>query len=370
MAGIYIHIPFCKSRCRYCDFYSTTFLDLREEYTEALVIEAELRKHYLGTEPVSTIYFGGGTPSLLSASQIELILRKIHSLYKVEDEAEITLEANPGDLTKEYLRELRDTGINRLSIGIQSFDNNNLRLIGRRHTAEEAKEAVRMAQEAGFGNISIDLIYGIPGQTTEQWEEELRQAIQLDVQHISTYCLTYEDGTKMTQMLQNGDIIAVDDDTENRMYAILVNTLKDNGFEQYEVSNFAKVGYYSHHNSAYWDDTPYMGLGAAAHSYDGRTRQWNISDIKEYIRQVQTKDLQPEKEVLTERDKYNECVMLSLRTAKGIDLNRLTEEERDYCLRKAETFINNGQLVSCGNRIVATMSGINILNLITEHLMQ
>ena len=345
-------------------------LHLREEYAEALRAELELRKDYLQGEKISTIYFGGGTPSLLHSSQIELILQKIRGLFEVEDKAEITIEANPGDLNREHLQKLRETGVNRLSIGIQSFDNKNLRLLGRRHTAEEAKEAVRTAQEAGFDNISIDLIYGIPEQTVEQWEEELRQALQLNVQHISTYCLSYEEGTKMTMMLKKGEIDEVDDETENEMYDVLVNTLKENGFAHYEVSNFAKQDCYSRHNSSYWNGIAYLGVGAGAHSYDGKTRQWNISEAEEYIRQVKAQNLQHEIEVLTEQDKYNEQIMLSLRTAGGIDLQKLTEQQRAYCMEQAATFVANKQLRLTENRIVATMKGINILNMIIEHLMQ
>ncbi|MBR1809748.1 MAG: radical SAM family heme chaperone HemW [Paludibacteraceae bacterium] len=384
MAGIYIHIPFCKSRCKYCDFYSTTLLQLRDEYTEALTAELECRTDYLhkdtlsqtsdqepqNTNRISTIYFGGGTPSLLRASQIEQILQKIRELFEVENEAEITIEANPGDLNAEYLHQLVEAGVNRLSIGIQSFNNEYLRLLGRRHTAQEAKEAVRAAREAGFDNISIDLIYGIPGQSLQDWQDELRQAISLNIEHISTYCLTYEEGTEMSRMLQKGEIKAVDDDTENEMYATMVNMLKDNGFEHYEVSNFALPGYRSQHNSSYWNNTPYLGTGAAAHSYDGEARQWNISDIREYIRQAKAHCLQPEREVLSERDKYNERVMLSLRTAEGTDLSKLTNEEQTYCLRQAQPYIDNKQLTLADNRLVATMSGINILNLITEKLMK
>ena len=370
MAGVYIHIPFCKSRCKYCDFYSTTMLDRRDEYVKALLGELELRKHYLPDKNIRTIYFGGGTPSLLSAVQISLILQKIQELFEVDIEAEITLETNPGDLTKDYLQTIREVGINRLSIGIQSFDDHKLRLIGRRHTAQEAKAAVLMAQEAGFGNISIDLIYGLPGQTIDEWKAELMQALELNIQHISTYCLSYEQGTALTNMLESGEIQAVDDDTENLMYAILVNTLKESGFCHYEVSNFARAGYYSHHNSAYWNNTPYMGIGAAAHSYDGCSRQWNTSDLNTYIRQVESHNLQPETEHLTDKDKYNELVMLSLRTDNGIDLSRLTEDDKAYCLGQAEQFIERQQLELTGNRLTATMSGINILNLITEHLMQ
>lgn len=370
MAGIYIHIPFCKSRCRYCDFYSTTMLGKREEYVRAVIDEAELRRHYLGGETVSTIYFGGGTPSLILAEDIRLILNRLRELFKVTGEAEITTEGNPGDLTKDYLCELHEAGVNRLSIGIQSFSDDKLRLLGRRHTGEEARRSVTRAREVGFNNISIDLIYGIPGESLQDWQEELRQAISLNIEHISTYCLTYEEGTRMTDMLKRGEICAVDDETENEMYAILVKTLSDSGFYRYEVSNFAKPHQHSHHNSAYWNGTKYLGLGAAAHSFDGKSRQWNKSDIDAYMREVEARNLQPEKEDLTDTDLYNERVMLGLRTAGGIDLGQLSAEEKKHCLHEANRFLTTGHLIIDRNRLTCTDKGINILNLITEYLMQ
>lgn len=283
MAGIYIHIPFCKSRCKYCDFFSTTMLEMREKYIMALVQEIEQRKNYLPTKDIYTIYFGGGTPSLMEVTQLETVLQAIYNNYNVEKGAEITLEANPGDLTAEKLQALRKMGFNRLSIGIQSFSNEMLQRIGRRHTAEQAISAVQLARDAGFNNMSIDLIYGLPGQTMENWKEEVTHAIALDVEHISAYCLSYEEGTPLTQMLHKGEILEIDEDIENQMYDYLVNTLKTNGLRRYEVSNFCKDNYYSQHNSSYWNNTPYIGLGAGAHSYNGLSRQWNISNLKSYI---------------------------------------------------------------------------------------
>ncbi len=370
MSGIYIHIPFCKSRCKYCDFYSNTNLQFRDDYVAALICEINDRKHYLTDNHINTIYLGGGTPSLLPVDSILLILNNIKESFDLANDVEITLEANPGDLTEEYLRQLKAIGINRLTIGIQSFDNSMLSLIGRRHTAEQAVEAVKNAREAGFNNISIDLIYGLPGQTLEAWQKQLNTALTLDIQHISTYCLSYEEGTPLTKMLEAKEIEAIDDLTENQMYEILVNTLKNNGFVQYEVSNFSKSGMHSRHNSAYWDGTEYLGIGAAAHSYNGVSRQWNKSDIIEYIRTAKEHCIQPETEILTEQDKYNECVMLSLRTTKGINLNELTEKDKTYCLHQAKPFIQSRLLVLEDNRLTASLGGINILNYITEHLMQ
>ena len=392
MSGIYIHIPFCKSRCAYCDFFSTTLLSRREAYVDALCKEAKRR---LSTLPsISTIYFGGGTPSLLSPDQIARILQTIDAQQAIE----VTLEANPGDLTPDYLRAVREAGVNRLSIGIQSFDDEVLRLIGRRHTAAEAKAAVKAAQAAGFDNISIDLIYGIPStiispnykqdgaapdciginfqphlhvpsplnSQLSAWEAQIEQALQLGVQHISTYCLSYEEGTRMTRMLEQGEITEVDEDTENAMYDLLVSQLKEAGFEHYEVSNFALPGYRSRHNSSYWNRTPYIGLGAGAHSYDGaRTRSWNPDNLEEYIRAMERGEDAATYETLTDTDLYNERIMLGLRTAEGIAINEL----HDPAL--AQPFIERGLLQETADRrLIATISGIHILNRIIEDLME
>ena len=351
--------------------------------------------------PISTIYFGGGTPSLLSPNQIARILQTIDAPQAIE----VTLETNPGDLTPDYLRAVREAGVNRLSIGIQSFDDEVLRLIGRRHTAAEAKAAVKAAQDAGFNNISIDLIYGIPSLAlyTPQnqsdgaapdsiginfrphlldistlnspfsaWEAQIEQALQLGVQHISTYCLSYEEGTRMTRMLEQGEINEVDEDTENAMYDLLVSQLKEAGFEHYEVSNFALSGYRSKHNSSYWNRTPYIGLGAGAHSYDGaRTRSWNPDNLEEYIRAQEMEETPHSEsastmatyETLTDTDLYNERIMLRLRTAEGIAINELHNPTL------ATPYIERGLLKQTPDkRLVATLQGIHILNRIIEDL--
>ncbi len=400
MPSIYLHIPFCKSRCAYCDFFSTTLLSRREAYVDALCQEATRRLSTLNPQlstlnsqpsilnSISTIYFGGGTPSLLSPDQIARILQTIttgdaptmsRAVKEVRSEVysdiigsrtiEVTLEANPGDLTPDYLRAIREAGVNRLSIGIQSFDDEVLRLIGRRHTAAEAKAAVKAAQAAGFDNISIDLIYGIPSPLNSPlfaWQDQINQALQLGVQHISTYCLSYEEGTRMTRMLEQGEITEVDEDTENAMYDLLVSQLKEAGFEHYEVSNFALPGYRSRHNSSYWNRTPYIGLGAGAHSYDGaRTRSWNPDNLEEYIRAMERGEDAATYETLTDTDLYNERIMLGLRTAEGIALNEL----HDPAL--AQPFIERGLLRRTpDNRLVATLQGIHILNRIIEDLME
>lgn len=368
MAGIYLHIPFCKSRCKYCDFFSTTLLEKQERYVDALLQELELRSQYLPDNQIETIYFGGGTPSLLSNEAIQRILAQIHALYNVTENAEITLEANPCDLTAQKTETLRQTGINRLSIGIQSFHPRLLQLMGRRHTAQEARDAVRQAQQHGFDNISIDLIYALPTQTLQEWEEDVQTAMTLNIQHVSTYCLSYESSTPFAQMLQNGLLTPIEDETANSMYESAVGTLQANGFAQYEISNFAKTGFYSRHNSSYWNNTPYIGIGAAAHSYDGQSRQWNIADVQAYTDGVQARNLHYEKEVLTDNDKYNERIMLSLRTANGLDLDSLPEQEAAYCLQQAKHDIDRGLLRLQNNRLTASLQGIELLNRVIENL--
>lgn len=375
MAGIYIHIPFCKTRCKYCDFFSTTHLEKRSQYVEALLAEMKDRVATAHREasnspqgvqyPISTIYIGGGTPSTLEVEQLRRLGEEVMRLAGDEakgERREITLEANPGDITLEKATAWRAIGINRLSMGIQSFDDDLLRLIGRRHTAEQAREAVAIAQAAGFDNISIDLMYALPSQTMEQWQRDVAEALQLGVQHISTYGLIYEEGTVLTALLERGHITPVDEDTEIQMYDYLVEQLTANGFEHYEVSNFALPNRRSRHNSNYWNDTPYIGLGAGAHSYDGTVRSWNISDVDAYIEQAMAHHLQPEQEILTEEQRHTERVMLGLRTNQGISSSEID-------LSKALPYLEQGLLTQKGERIMATTKGYHILNRIIEDLL-
>ena len=359
MAGIYIHIPFCKSRCKYCDFFSTTHLEKRAQYVAALLEEWRMRAHEV-KEPIHTIYIGGGTPSPWAVDSLKLIVDSL--LLNVESqEQEITMEANPGDITLERAQAWRKMGINRLSIGVQSMDDELLQLIGRRHTAEQARKAVAAAQAAGFDNISIDLMYALPSQTMEQWQKDVAEALQMGVQHISTYGLIYEEGTVLMTLLDHGVIEAVDEDTEMQMYDYLVEQLAANNFEHYEVSNFALPNHQSRHNSSYWNNTPYIGLGAGAHSYDGQVRQWNISNLDTYIAQAMAHQLQPEKEVLSEEQRHTERVMLGLRTNSGIGIDEIDRS-------KAQPYIAQGMLMEKDNRIVATTKGYHILNRIIEDL--
>lgn len=356
MAGLYIHIPFCKKRCLYCDFFSTTQLEKRDAYVAALIREIEERKDEAG-EPIRTIYIGGGTPSTLSLESMTALNKHLISTCI----AEYTVEINPGDATKEYLKRLRSLGVNRLSMGIQSFQDELLQLIGRRHNAQQAIEAVQMAQEAGFENISIDLMYALPTQTMDQWKADIETALQLGVQHISSYGLMYEEGTAMTKMLEAGQIEAIDEETENGMYDYLCERLKEAGFVHYEVSNFALPGYEAKHNSNYWNGTPYIGIGAGAHSYVPPVRSWNESNVEAYIAGTQQRG----SETLTETDLYNESIMLGLRTNRGIVLP-ISSQSRS----KVERLAQKGLVrITDDDRVVATQYGLHILNRIIEELM-
>lgn len=357
MSGLYVHIPFCKKRCLYCDFFSTTLLKRRAEYVEALLAEIQARKNETG-EPIRTIYLGGGTPSTLEPQDIQRLLEAIGT-NKAE---EITMELNPGDVTPEYLRQIREAGINRLSLGVQSFKDHLLELIGRRHNATQAIDAVHMAQEAGFDNISIDLMYALPTQTINQWIADIEIALHLGIQHISCYGLMYEEGTVLTRRMQAGELEAIDEDTENAMYDYLCKRLKKAGFVHYEVSNFALPGYEAKHNSSYWDGTPYIGVGAGAHSYVGNIRSWNPDNLDAYLCGIRDRNLVRESERLMAKDLYNERILLGLRTNKGVPRAAIQGDLSTYLAEGLLRETNEGN-------IVATQSGIHILNRIIEDLM-
>lgn len=360
MAGLYIHIPFCKRRCLYCDFFSTTLLQRQEEYLEAVIKEIDSRRGEAG-EPIRTVYIGGGTPSTLRAEDVSQLLKAAGTA----DAEEITMELNPGDATREYFLRLRETGINRLSIGIQSFQDELLHLVGRRHDARQAIDAVRMAQEAGFGNISIDLMYALPTQTMDMWKADIETALSLNVQHISSYGLMYEEGTELTRRRDAGELEPIDEDTEMAMYDYLCARLKDAGLVHYEVSNFALPGHEALHNSSYWNGTPYVGVGAGAHSYIGCVRSWNPDDLDAYIQGIADSTLVRESETLSDEDRYNEQVMLGLRTNRGIPATLPTHKRLVL-----DSFIQKGLLRETEEkRIVATQEGLHVLNRIIEDLM-
>ena len=361
MAGIYIHVPFCQSRCAYCDFYSTTLLAHREAYVNTLCRELRHRLPELKGEPIKTIYFGGGTPSTLTIAELRRILEALAqslgrdgSPFTERDSppreglGEATLEANPDDLTEEYVQGLRTLPINRVSLGIQSFHDRTLRLVGRRHTAQEAIDAVRRLQQAGLTNISIDLIYGLPGESIEDWTYSLDQAIALGVKHISAYHLTYEEGTRLWRMQEQGLVAPIDEEQSIQSFELLREKLLAAGYEHYEISNFALPGYHSCHNSSYWQGTAYVGVGPGAHSYDGRNRRWNLSNLNNYIATPQDEDVPHEVEHLTTDERYDERIITELRTAQGIDLTKLKADFGDsyhtHCLRCATPYIQRGQL--------------------------
>lgn len=375
MAGIYIHIPFCKKRCIYCDFYSSTHQEYIPQLIDAIIKELKVRKNYFQNETVKTIYFGGGTPSLLTENELGKILAAIFENYPVEETAEITLEANPDDLiSSEYLSSLRKLKINRLSIGIQSFDDEKLKFLNRRHTAGQAIQAVNNAHEVGFNNISIDLIYAIPGQTLQQWEKELNIAFSLPIQHLSTYELTYEKQTLLGKQKQKRLITPVDEEISIKMYETLLKEAKKHGFERYEISNFSLPGFYSRHNSAYWKQKNYIGVGPSAHSYNSTSRQWNVSSVEKYIKAIEHQEKYFEKEKLTLNQQYNEYLMVSLRTAEGLDLNKLEEkfgtELKDECLKSLKIFMNNKMVTQDNEKLCLTTKGIQISNLIISELMR
>lgn len=373
MAGIYVHIPFCKTRCIYCDFYSTTRSDLKQRYINALCKELTMRRNYLKNEAVRTIYFGGGTPSQLGEEDFRQVFDTLSDAYGLDTCEEITLEANPDDLTEDYAAMLSRLPFNRISMGIQTFDDATLRLLNRRHNAGQAIEAVGRCRRHGFRNISIDLIYGLPGETDERWEHDLRQAIALDVEHISAYHLTYEEGTPLYQMLQTHRINEVDEDSSVRFFTTLMDTLSTFGYEHYEISNFCKPGYHSRHNTSYWQGIPYLGCGPSAHSFDKHSREWNIPSLKKYISSIESKDRLYEKEELSLTTHYNEYIMTSLRTRRGIDLptlrTRFSQALSDYCTSMATPYLKSGKLKQQDNHLQLTREGIFVSDGIISDLM-
>ena len=350
MAGIYIHIPFCKSKCAYCGFYSLPSLKLKDRFLEALKAEIVARKDYLQGDAVNTIYFGGGTPSLLSLKEIGELLHLIKETYTVAENAEITLEANPDTLSLAYLEGLRQLGVNRLSIGIQSFFDNDLKYLSRRHDSHHAQQCLDWAKLAGFENISIDLIYGLPSSNAEQWNKNLDIFFAYGLSHLSAYALTLEPNTILTKQIELGKVQPVNEEDALRDYEILSQRAAENGYLHYEISNFCQLGMHSKHNASYWFGTPYIGFGPSAHSFDGNSRQWNVSSVEKYCVSVPepVEGTAIEKEILSPEQHYDEYVMLRLRTHWGIDLKWLKREMGErfstYCEQHAQPLIAQGRL--------------------------
>ena len=367
MAGIYIHIPFCESRCAYCDFYSTTLLRPREAYIETACRELKSRLHELGGEQIKTIYFGGGTPSTLTIEELGRICKCITDSMVIDDMSniEVTLEANPDDLTEDYVQGLRTLPINRISMGIQSFHDRTLHLVGRRHTATEAIEAVRRCQRLGLTNISIDLIYGLPGETLEDWSYSLDQAIALGVPHISAYHLTYEEGTRLWRMKEQGIVSPIDEEQSIAAFEMLRAKLLGAGYKHYEISNFALPNCHSRHNSSYWQGIRYIGIGPGAHSYDGTNRRWNLSNLSNYIATPEGEEVPHEIEHLSIEERYDERIITELRTAKGINLelllNDFGEHYHTHLMNQAMPYIDRGQLIkTADNHLSLTPESILI----------
>ncbi|HQE33358.1 MAG TPA: radical SAM family heme chaperone HemW [Flavobacterium alvei] len=354
MSGIYIHIPFCKQACHYCDFHFSTSMKKKDEMVLALVKEIQMRKSEFKDEVVETIYFGGGTPSRLQIVDLKLQLDSIYKNYKVSENPEITLEANPDDLSEGYLIELSKIGINRLSIGIQSFYEDDLQMMNRAHNSVEAKKSLELATKY-FDNISLDLIYGIPGMNNEKWKQNIETALSFGIPHISSYALTVEPKTALNKLIQTGKIAQPKDEVAEEHFQILVETLENNGFIHYELSNFGKENYFSKNNSAYWLGKKYIGIGPSAHSYDGISRSWNVSNNSIYLKSLEENKLPSEIEILSKSDRYNEYIMTSLRTIWGVSLDRILDEfgneYLDYLQKQAHKFIND-DLLSIENKIL------------------
>ncbi|MBR5726437.1 MAG: radical SAM family heme chaperone HemW [Muribaculaceae bacterium] len=375
MAGIYVHIPFCASRCSYCDFFSTLSLkEAAEPYVEALIAEAQLRRGELQGERVKTLYMGGGTPSQLPLPLLEQLVTGLKGVLDLDGVEEFTIEANPDDVSPEWCAALPALGVNRVSMGVQSFEDEILKVIGRRHTAAQAVQAVVNLRDVGIDNISIDLIYGLPGQTLESWGQSVNQALALHPQHISAYGLTYEEGTRLWWQRQRGEVKEVPEDDCIEMYRTLVARLRKAGYEHYEISNFALPGFHSRHNSSYWDETPYLGLGAAAHSYDGAVRRNNPCDLQRYIDTIMAGKTACEQEEMTCWERYDERVMLGLRTVRGVDADRLRRDfgEQAYLhfIHEAQPHVTAGQLKRVGeNCYVLTREGVILADSIIRDLM-
>ena len=392
MAGLYIHIPFCASRCIYCGFYSTTSLKLRQRYVDAVCREMIYRGEKLEVrdERIETVYLGGGTPSQLTIPQLEQLFLYINNVYSLTTHPspltpEITIEMNPDDVTPMFAEVLPRLGVNRLSMGAQTFSNERLKWLHRRHTAEQVPQAIKLLRDNGIRNISIDLMYGFPDETLDDWQRDIDTALALNVEHLSAYCLMIEEGTILYERLKmkdeklkehNGDC-PLNEELERQMYELLIDKLTAAGYEHYEISNFAKPGYRSRHNSSYWQDIPYIGLGAAAHSYTvlggsssetTAVRSWNVADIHQYIEAIERGELPSEKEVIDEDTHYNDRITVALRTSDGLDLTTLSDRHRRYCLKEAQRFLDDGLLQLSDNRLSLTRKGLFVSDYIMSSL--
>lgn len=361
MAGIYIHIPFCKKACHYCDFHFSTSPVYKDQMVQALHAEIILKKDYTGTEQIETIYFGGGTPSLLSAAELGMLISEITEYYPVSSSAEITLEANPDDLNPQKVKELKQTLINRFSIGIQSFFEEDLKWMNRAHTATEAQSSIKRVQDAGFENITADLIYGYPLLSNEKWKYNIRELIELQIPHISSYSMTVEPATALASFINKGKQKQMDENQSAQQFEILMDELEGAGFDHYEISNFAKPGRHSRHNSNYWEGVNYIGIGPSAHSFNGESRQWNVADNMKYIQALQANKIPSEIEHLTIENRVNEYIMTAVRTSKGIDLGLISQRfNSDYSAlikQNLEPILDKGWATISGQTATLTKEG-------------
>jgi oxygen-independent coproporphyrinogen III oxidase len=362
VAGIYIHIPFCRQKCYYCDFYKTVNSSHTGRFLSALKLEVSNRKPYTGGENIRTVYFGGGTPSVLTERELTGILNVLNDHFHIEEGAEITFESNPDDLTPEYLQSLKRAGINRLSIGIQSFFNIHLRKMNRRHDSIQAVRSIEDAFTAGFENLSTDLIYGIPGLTLQQWQDSLRKMFSLPVVHLSAYHLTYHEGTTFYTWLKKGTLKELSENESVKQFNLLLDEVSRAGFEQYEISNFARNGAYSKHNMAYWTGEKYLGLGPSAHSFNGTSRQWNIAHIDAYMKLIETEERFFEEEQLTVQDRFNEYILTHIRTKWGIRLDEINKrfgpEHVSWVAREAEKHVSSGKMAEYNGIFTLTREGL------------
>lgn len=374
MAGVYVHIPFCKRKCIYCDFYSIASSRLSDRYVKAVGMEAQLRGQEIAGMPVKTLYIGGGTPSVLSFEQLSVLIEGLRAAVDLSPVEEFTVEVNPDDVTHEFAEQLLKLGVNRVSMGVQSLVDEELVFLNRRHDAKEAMKAYCDLQSAGFNNISIDLIYGIPGQTLDTWKYTLEKALSLQAKHVSCYNLSYEEGTMLHKLRETGRVMECDDNTCVEMYDMLVDMLDGAGYEHYEISNFAMPGFYSRHNSGYWDKTPYLGLGASAHSYDGNMRRYNPDNVKLYVESLENDVVVCVGEQESVDEKYDEDVMLRLRTSRGIDSEWIKsiygKAYSDYFVNAIRSFVDSGLVIKDGSRYRLSRNGVMLSDMIMRELMR
>lgn len=373
MAGLYLHIPFCRQRCVYCDFYSTTLESECDRYVELLCHEMSNRRDYLKGERLDTIYLGGGTPSLLKERHLEQLACTWRDTFRIASDTEITLEANPDDLFPEYVQMLRRYSFNRISLGVQTFQDKTLKLLNRRHSSFQVIKAVEACREAGFGNISVDLIYGLPGENLAQWKSNIEQILALRPEHLSTYLLTYEEGTRLHAMRDKGQVVEMDEEEAFQCYSLGVESVKEAGYDHYEISNFALPGFYSRHNSSYWRGIPYLGCGPSAHSYNGTSRQWNTSDLRSYMEGMERKKTVYEREELDLYGRYNDYIVTRLRTKWGVSLLELTslfgKDLADYALRNAASWLSEGKLIRQGEILRLNGEGVFVSDAVMSDLL-